>query len=146
MSRLRALAISAGFLCVLAIAGCGINPQPEPPSAETNSAGGAGGAGGGAGSGGLYGAGGHQAANPDGSPDVPPGTDDDGGGAGKRSGEFSNEDPSSNTDHNGSFGNFDDAGADAGDAGDDRAVADEQDDSGREQPPVPDAGLGSVMQ
>jgi hypothetical protein len=141
---LRALASSAAFFCLLAIAGCGINPQPEPPSAEeTNSAGGAGG---GAGSGGAYGAGGHQAANPDASPDVPPGTDDDGGGAGKRSGEYSNEDPSSNTDHSGAFQNLGDAGTDASDAGDDRAVADEQDDSGREQPPIPDAGLGSVMQ
>ena len=149
MIRLRALASSAAFLCLLAIAGCGINPQPEPPSAdETNDAGGSGG---GTGAGGSYGTGGHQAANPDGCPDVPPGSHDDAGG-GKRSGEFSTEDPSANTDHNGAFGNLGDAGTpppdagDAGDAGDhDGAVFDERE-NGREQPPVPDASPGSVMQ
>jgi hypothetical protein len=150
MSRLRALAVSAGFFWLLAIAGCGINPQPEPPSAnETAGAGGS--LGGGSGGAGGGGEGGHYAANPDAADGtVPPASGLPDGGNDKRNDDFSNEDPSSNTDYNGAFGNID-GGApahDAGDGGNDRdgAVSDEEDDSGREPPPVPDGGLGSVMQ
>ncbi len=34
MSCLRRLAISAGIVSLLAISSCGLNPQPEPPSAD----------------------------------------------------------------------------------------------------------------
>lgn len=146
MSRLRALALGAGFFWLLGIAGCGINPQPEPPSAnETQGSGGtAGSSSGGAGGG----QGGHYAADPDASDaTLPPATGAE-AGAGKRSDDFSSEDPSPNADYNGAFGNVD-GGApseDAGDDGGDDAVVDEDEDSGRELPPLPDGGLGALNQ
>jgi hypothetical protein len=143
---LRALALGAGFFWLLGIAGCGINPQPEPPSAnETHGSGGNAGSSGGAGGG----QGGHYAADPDASyATLPPATGAD-AGAGKRSDDFSNEDPSPSADYNGAFENIDGGAASDGgedDDGGDGAVAGEQDDSGREQPPVPDGGLGALNQ
>jgi hypothetical protein len=45
MCRFRALAFRAGFLVSLLVAGCGLNPQPEPPSADETTSGSAGSAG-----------------------------------------------------------------------------------------------------
>jgi hypothetical protein len=42
MCRLRRLALSAGFLLSFVLIGCGLNPQPEPPSADEVTSGGAG--------------------------------------------------------------------------------------------------------
>ena len=143
MSRVRSLAFVAGFFCLVGFAGCGINPQPEPPSAQETD-----GAAGDFGIGGNGGEGGHRAADPDGAADAmtPPGSGLLDGGN-KRSGEFSNDDPSAQTDYNGAFENLIDAGAPDADAGTDRdatVTLDQGDED--ERPYVPEAGLGSVSQ
>jgi hypothetical protein len=42
MCGLRALALCAGFLLSFVVIGCGMNPQPEPPSADELTSGAAG--------------------------------------------------------------------------------------------------------